>query len=43
MSRRRTFRKSFAEEFGKSLARGIVLTSSAIVTLLVDAALRHLG
>ena len=43
MSRPRTFRKNFAQEFGKTLARGIVLTGSAIVMMLFELAIRHLG
>lgn len=33
---RRHFSESFAEELGKSAARGVILTASALILLLAD-------
>jgi hypothetical protein len=43
LSRPGAFRESFAQELAKSLARGIVVTGSAIVMTLVHLAIRHWG
>lgn len=43
MSRHGQFHKSFAQEFDKWLARGVVLTVSAIVMTLFDLFIHHLN